>query len=155
MASLYNRKEAVKLNFYRTDSHNSDWESLYRLSLRGKVKYLDLDVGVWRIHGANVSVSPPAVELTKSLATWSIVYKDAMDYGMSASRIKHLRRKCLVFFSSSYVGLAARSSISDLVIILSYLYDIDRIALCKVLSNPKNIVRILKGFISLFINKIK
>ena len=53
LATLYDRRRALNLDFYRSDIISSDFESLYRLFLHGNVAYLDRSVGVWRKHGGN------------------------------------------------------------------------------------------------------
>jgi len=53
LATLYDRRLAIGLDFYRSDILSSDFESLYRLALHGNIAYLDRSVGVWRKHGGN------------------------------------------------------------------------------------------------------
>ena len=55
LSTLYNRAKAIGLNFYCEDILSADFESLYRLILTGNIVSYDKVVGVWRIHGENVS----------------------------------------------------------------------------------------------------
>lgn len=52
---IYRRAKAMELDFYREDIISSDWESLHRYILTGKVAFLERDAAVWRIHGENAS----------------------------------------------------------------------------------------------------
>lgn len=53
--SIYNRKLACELDFYRHPSMGSDSESLFRLYLRGRVVYLTSISSTWRIHEENTT----------------------------------------------------------------------------------------------------
>jgi glycosyltransferase involved in cell wall biosynthesis len=55
LTTLYNRKQAMELGFYKEDILSADFESLYRLMLTGNVVSYNKVVGVWRIHEKNVS----------------------------------------------------------------------------------------------------
>src|SRR5262245_36940282 len=50
--AIYKREKAVNLDFFRRDIISSDWESLHRYILTGKVAFLNTSVSVYRIHGA-------------------------------------------------------------------------------------------------------
>jgi glycosyltransferase involved in cell wall biosynthesis len=52
---LYRRHKAIDLNFYRYDIVSSDWESLHRYILTGKVAFLPGPAAVWRWHTENAS----------------------------------------------------------------------------------------------------
>jgi glycosyltransferase involved in cell wall biosynthesis len=54
---LYNRQQAMALDFYRADIISADRESLHRLITLGNVGYVDAVVAVWRLHNANASQS--------------------------------------------------------------------------------------------------
>jgi glycosyltransferase involved in cell wall biosynthesis len=53
LTTLYNRKKAIQIDFYRLNILSSDFESIYRLLLHGSVIYLKSVVAVWRKHGEN------------------------------------------------------------------------------------------------------
>lgn len=48
--AIYKKEKAVNLDFYRRDIISSDWESLHRYILTGKVAFLNTNASVWRIH---------------------------------------------------------------------------------------------------------
>lgn len=101
MATLYARKPALEIGFYRSPAISSDWESLYRLSLRGVIKYLDRNVGVWRIHGMNETGTTNPVKQLENLAIWPAIYKDAVASGMNSLLAKFICAKCIAFFAQS------------------------------------------------------
>ena len=70
LATLYRRVDALATDFYRMSTISADWESLYRLALRGRVAFIDRNVGVWRIHGANASNSSDWRTLARNLEVW-------------------------------------------------------------------------------------
>jgi glycosyltransferase involved in cell wall biosynthesis len=53
--SVYNRKLACELDFYRHPSMGCDSESLFRLYLNGKIVYLSSISTTWRIHEQNTT----------------------------------------------------------------------------------------------------
>jgi hypothetical protein len=52
---LYKVQKAKDLDFYRADIVSSDWESLFRYILTGRVAFISDPVAVWRIHGHNAT----------------------------------------------------------------------------------------------------
>ena len=52
---LYRRDLAIELDFYRADILSSDWESLYRLILCGRVGFLEMIAAVWRRHAESAT----------------------------------------------------------------------------------------------------
>lgn len=101
MASLYARQPAISIDFYKSTNISSDWESLYRLSLRGKVKYLNKIVGIWRIHDANESNTIDIKKLFDNLSIWPIIYKDAVIFGMNTLLAGLTSARCIAFFSET------------------------------------------------------
>ena len=101
MAVLYARKPALEIGFYRSPAISSDWESLYRLSLRGVVKFLDKKVGVWRIHGMNETGTTDPAKQLENLTIWPAIYKDAVAFGMNSFSAKYISAKCIAFFAQS------------------------------------------------------
>ncbi len=65
--AIYKREKAVNMDFYRRDIISSDWESLYRYILTGKVAFLDTISSVWRIHGGNATKNISAQDRTNNL----------------------------------------------------------------------------------------
>lgn len=108
MATLYDRKKALQLNFYRSDVLSSDWESLYRLALHGNVVCIDRCIGVWRQHGKNTSAIANGKQLLKNLEIWSSVFLAARDAGMVKIMAEYMRTRCEShYFSAACVKLSA------------------------------------------------
>jgi glycosyltransferase involved in cell wall biosynthesis len=143
MAVLYARKSALEVGFYRSAAISSDWESLYRLALRGSVKYLDRDVGVWRIHGSNETGSTDPVKQLDNLAIWPAIYKDAIAFGMNPFLARLIYSKCIAFFAqASYV----RVSISGNLALVKFFSDVlanYRFAGLLLLLTPKYLGRLM------------
>lgn len=55
LTCLYRRDLACSLDFYREDIESSDYESLLRLFLHGRVCIMARTVGIWQHHGGNTS----------------------------------------------------------------------------------------------------
>ena len=121
MAVLYARKPALEVDFYRSTALSSDWESLYRLSLRGIVKYLDRNVGVWRIHGLNESRTIDPVKQLANLAIWPAIYKDAVAFGMNSVMAKYSSAKCVAYFAQSS---CVRVSIFGNTALVKFAFDV-------------------------------
>ncbi|MGZ4959592.1 MAG: glycosyltransferase family 2 protein [Methylomonas sp.] len=123
MATLYARRPALEIDFYRSSTMSSDWESLYRLSLRGNVKYLDRNVGVWRIHGMNETETKNAEKQLENLTIWQSIYKDAVVFGMNSLVAKFIAGKCIAFFAQLS---CVKVSMSGNTILMKFLIDIFR-----------------------------
>jgi glycosyltransferase involved in cell wall biosynthesis len=59
LSALYRRDRALEVGFYRAKIASTDWESLLRLVLGGKIAYVQEVAGVWRGHGSNLSRGSP------------------------------------------------------------------------------------------------
>ncbi len=73
MTTIYDRREAMRIGFYTKDIISSDYESLYRLILNGKVVHLDRIIGVWRRHGDNLSTNLDVAGWINNLELFSSV----------------------------------------------------------------------------------
>jgi len=154
MAVLYARKPALEIEFYRSSAISSDWESLYRLALRGSVKYLNIVVGVWRIHGANETGSADPVKQLDNLAIWPIIYKDAVAFGMNPFLAGLISSKCIAFFAqSSY----ARVSLIGNVALVKFFIDVFanyKFAGIRLLLTPKYLARLMLCLVGYYRNKL-
>lgn len=143
MATLYARAVAVKFDFYGSNSNSSDWESLYRLSLRGKTKYLDRSVGIWRIHGDNESMTTDCEKLFLNLAIWPSIYDDAINYGLSPMQAKMICAKCIACFASSFGANISLNGNADLVKFLAGVWRRYKLASLVLGLTPKYAARIV------------
>lgn len=143
LAVVYSRKQALALDFYRSQAISSDWESLYRLALRGTVKYLDRQVGVWRIHETNETATGDEAKLLENLAIWHSVYEDAKLFGMNPLTANVIKARCIAQFIQSSCIRVSMSGNARLYSFLSAVLTRYRLAFSLVLLNPAYMARIL------------
>lgn len=65
--AIYKRDKAIDLDFYRSNIISSDWESLHRYILTGRVAFIDTIASVWRIHGKNATRNISAQDRANNL----------------------------------------------------------------------------------------
>lgn len=109
LAVLYRRPQAVALDFYRSATISSDWESLYRLASHGTVRFLDRVVGVWRIHGGNASGSRERQAMIDNLDIWEPVYAEAAAQGLSAAVTRQRCTAMIRYMMRQHIPRVARS----------------------------------------------
>lgn len=109
LAVLYRRQEAVALDFYRSPAISSDWESLYRLAARGKVRFLDRIVGVWRIHDGNASGSRERSAMIENLDIWQPIYAEAAAQGLPSAVAERRRLTMVRYIMRQHIPKVARS----------------------------------------------
>lgn len=109
LGAIYNRKLAMELDFYRSKAISSDWESLYRLALRGQVAYLDIIAGVWRVHEGNQTGTRDVYKLLENLDIWPVIYQDARIQGLGRIRAKYYAARCIAFFGGSALPRVSKS----------------------------------------------
>ena len=104
LSTLYNRAKAMALNFYGEDILSADFESLYRLILTGNIVSYDKVVGVWRIHGENVSsrnfFSTDDIIMNFKFVENAALFAKAY---LPADKIKSWRKVYLVKIIESYI----------------------------------------------------
>jgi glycosyltransferase involved in cell wall biosynthesis len=147
LATLYRRADALDTDFYRGSCISADWESLYRLALRGKVAFMDRDVGVWRVHGSNASGSGNWQSLSDNLRIWPTIFAEAEAAGLSPQLAQAGCRRCLSYFGGLQLPsvLRAKSAFDGLRYLL-VLWSLDRVAFARVISSGKTLLRLLAGF---------
>jgi glycosyltransferase involved in cell wall biosynthesis len=79
-ATLYNRAKALPIGFYSFDCLFSDFHSLSRLALTGKIILSGKNVAVWREHGGNASKTLDEKKLPNELAAVDEVAVFAKQY---------------------------------------------------------------------------
>lgn len=143
MASLYNREVALQCNFYSSNSNSSDWEGLYRLSLRGKVKYLDKKIGVWRIHDRNESATTNYHKMMDNLSIWPIIYKDSRNYGLSSISAGLNCARCVAFFASSFATNVSVNGNKELIKFIINFFHVYKISSLLIVLTPRYAARII------------
>jgi len=150
MATLYKRETALELNFYRADLISSDWESLYRLTLFGKVKYLDRIVGVWRIHEQNETKSMDFRKITSNLEIWSAIYEEAKNHGMNSMVATIKLHRCISYFASMYAARLSLHGNGEYVKFLWYLVKHFKLGVLFLFVHPFYMSRIILGFLGYY-----
>ena len=102
MATLYRKELAEKIGFYYMDCISSDWESLYRLAMLGKVKYLDRVVGTWRKHGSNLTSSADYQDLAANLEIWPSIFRFAVQHGFNPVMARLVCARCISYYAHKY-----------------------------------------------------
>lgn len=143
MATLYARTTAIDIGFYNSVSNSSDWESLYRLSLRGKVKYLNRNVGVWRIHDRNESGTRDYKKLLENLAIWPSIYDEAFAFGMNKIQAKLTCANCIACFASSFATNISLNGNADLIKFILVIVKRYKLASLLLVVTPKYAARLL------------
>lgn len=143
MATLYAREEAIRIGFYSTNCNSSDWESLYRLAIRGKVKYLDRIIGFWRIHELNESSTTNYKKLIANLEIWLSIYKEAVSYGMNPIHAKFVCAKCIAYFASIFATNVSLNGNVDLVKFVMDVFRTYKFAALLLVLTPKYAARII------------
>lgn len=146
MGVLYARKPAIEIGFYRTPAISSDRESLYRLALRGEVKYLDSNIGVWRIHGGNETGTGDIVKLFDNLAIWEPIYKDAVSFGMNLILAKLIAARCVAANALSDCTTISRAGNFELIKYLFSVWKEYKLAFLLISLNWKHIATMARSF---------
>jgi glycosyltransferase involved in cell wall biosynthesis len=87
LTCLYNVEKARNLDFYRADIVSSDWESLFRYILTGRVAFVSDIVAVWRIHGDNATRTLSAKDRIDNLQQVFGPYEEAKARGVFPDKV--------------------------------------------------------------------
>lgn len=146
LAALYRRDVAMRLDFYRHDIISSDWESLRRLALQGKVVVSNVVAGVWTGHENNASKSLDLAAHINNLLSITEPYKYATRQLGPQPRLDEWKRQAVAGYAQFYVNLALeRGQFGDAARFLGHLRKHHPNSLVpslhKLVTNPKFFVR--------------
>ena len=153
MAVLYSRKYAIEADFYRADVISSDWESLFRLSLRGVVKFLNKDIGIWRIHETNETATTDPVKHFNNLKIWSSIYKEAIIFGMQPMLANHICAKCVAYFAQSSCSILSKKGNRVLLKFTLSIFKEYKLASFYLVLTPKYIARLILSLMGYYRNR--
>lgn len=143
LACVYRRRLAMELDFYRSSAISSDWESLYRLTTRGRVLFLSDVIGVWRIHSVNESQSVELGKHLENLKIWPSIYDEAVRAGMSRSMASLLSARCVAHFAlASCVRVAAQDPAAASRLVVS-LWKNQKLATVLMVLSPMGFARLV------------
>lgn len=151
LATMYRRSAALSLDFYRSPVISSDWESLYRLALHGRVAFMDRNVGVWRIHGHNETRASDWRMLSDNLTVWPSVLRCAAQQGMDTRDASVICRRCLARFGALHLPAVMRSKqTTDVYRYLRALGNLSWPALASALLRPPSMARLSLGLLGYY-----
>lgn len=134
--SVYNRKLACELDFYRHPSMGSDSESLFRLYLHGKIVYMSSIATTWRIHEQNTTFVRNLKLQIKELDFIDSISNSALPF-LNLNILNKWKKFMYVAMSNHIFNIASQSNdIKSLIII--------QIKLFKYISIKKTYSQILK-----------
>jgi glycosyltransferase involved in cell wall biosynthesis len=87
LTCLYKVQKARALDTYRADIISSDWESLFRYILTGRVAFFSDCVAAWRIHGQNATRTLSVEDRVQNMLRITGPYREAKAQGVFPSRV--------------------------------------------------------------------
>ena len=106
LASIYRADLARSIGFYAEDILSSDWESLRRLCLFGRVALLRRLAGVWHGHDANASKGRDVEAHVANLRAIQGPYEQALRQGRAGWRLRLWRWDALQRYLGMYLDAA-------------------------------------------------
>jgi glycosyltransferase involved in cell wall biosynthesis len=82
LTCLYKVQKARDLDFYRANIVSSDWESLFRYILTGRVAFFSDCVAAWRIHGQNATRTMSVEDRVQNMSRITGPYREARAQGV-------------------------------------------------------------------------
>lgn len=143
LTSLYHRQTACRIGFYASDISSTDWESLLRLVLHGKVILSEKIAGVWRKHKTNLSQSLTCSQLIDNFALIAEPYKYALNFGMNRSSLDKWKQNMTKHIMRGQFNEAWRKALREKhwpeIIQFIYLIGKEKPGLIKYFFQIKNI----------------
>ncbi len=87
LTCLYKVQKARDMDFYRADIISSDWESLFRYILTGRVAFFSDCVAAWRIHGQNATRTMVVDDRIDNLKRIVGPYRDAKSHDVFPDQV--------------------------------------------------------------------
>ncbi|MEO8820415.1 MAG: glycosyltransferase family 2 protein [Ginsengibacter sp.] len=106
-ATIYNRKEALKLNFYSFDCLSTDFNSIAKLFLKGNVIISGKTVAHWRQHSCNESQTLDEKNLQKERLSIEQLSQFARPY-FNEHQIKKWEKKMKAYIITLYIELLTK-----------------------------------------------
>lgn len=108
ISSIYKRKRAIELDFYRLDQMSQDWESLYRIIIKSKVGYVSDAVALYGRHNVNVSKLPGVARMLESTGFIVNPYEMAKQHSIATDLELDLWKKRMLvrYFTKCHIKLS-------------------------------------------------
>jgi glycosyltransferase involved in cell wall biosynthesis len=145
LTCLYNRREAMAIDFYRAEIISSDYESLYRLALRGKVVFIDAVVAKWRKHENNISSTTDFLKMADNYSLFTKVHDYAREImPHESSRLhKWLDNSMARKLYANILTLIGNRDVRAAGKIFTHCMELNRSAALKTIFNPKLYLKII------------
>ena len=153
LAILYNVGLSRKIDYYRLNTISSDWESILRLIIHGKVAVIDAIIAVWNIHDKNISNSESITDAIEDYSYIEDTYSYALEYGLNKQKLYNWHRE-MVRCHTRNVWRSNIHAHEKIWIFIPYVFKKYSFTITEILR-PKSIaVNILKMHPALF-RKVK
>lgn len=108
ISSIYKRKRAIDLDFYRINQMSQDWESLYRMVINSKVGYVADAVALYGRHFQNVSKLPGIARMHESTGYIENPYELAKQHSIAPEAELDLwkERMLVRYFTKCHIKLS-------------------------------------------------
>jgi len=147
--AIYKRKKAVNMDFYRRNIISSDWESLHRYILTGKVAFVNTIASIWHIHGENATKNISAQDRANNLQVITEPYLAAKAQSIfSPSILDNWFKRRL--WRAACKDVRALLKASDLDGFRSYLRTLEQISPLvarRIRRSPKLLIRRLAAYL--------
>ncbi|HXH06227.1 MAG TPA: glycosyltransferase family 2 protein [Vicinamibacterales bacterium] len=140
LSTLYSRRVAIELGFYRHDVPNSDWESLIRLALAGRLVLFGRVVGVWQLHGGNTSSNLTRDDIIANFRIFTAPYDSLLRAGVERQHAEVWRDRSLAVYAAANAPLVASGRPADAWAVMQALKAYPRayrLMLGHLLASPK------------------
>jgi len=110
LATLYRTEVAKSIDYYRSNTVSSDWESMLRLVLHGNVIVTRKIIGVWNIHGNNATMTKSMAEGIRDFSYIEDTYRYALNHGINRRVLELWFRKMIRLHTGGLWSSNARIS---------------------------------------------
>lgn len=148
LGCLYKKSLAVKLGFYTEDIICSDWESILKIILHGKVVLISRIVCVWRKHEANVSNQLNKEKVISNLRVVVNSYAIALSLGKDILVLEKWKRNMVfMLFYGNILVLLENSGFKDVITVYKMSYKTERRVFFRLIANTVLTVSLLIRFL--------
>jgi len=124
LSTIYKRKVAMEIGFYKHDIISSDWESILRLLLRGNIVLMNKIAGVWVGHGENISRKVDMQKLFDNVRFITSPYNDAISLGIDRNKLNVWYKMMIKYYITSTLLILIKSkNISYIIHFYEFIKD--------------------------------
>ena len=150
LATLYSVDLARAIDYYRSDTISSDWESILRLILHGDVIVTGKVIGVWNIHGNNATMTKSMAEGIRDYSYIEDTYDYALARGVNERILNLWFRKMIRFQTEALWTSNARNS-EKFKLLLPHVWKKYPFALTALSSPKAGVKMVLSAYPPLFL----